>query len=192
MKKVYIKGMVCDRCIGFVQQELSNLGIEVTEVSLGVVSLPSSDIDLSLLEQSMKRLGFSVIKDKKDALIAEIKSLVAQVYSGNFEFPAHFKFSDFVADKLHVNYDTLSHTFSSTEGLTLEKYIVNYRMEKVKEFLVYDKKTLADISFNLGFSSVAHLSRLFKNHTGLNPSYFRKMRPEMQAARHENNPGKII
>lgn len=45
---------------------------------------------------------------------------------------------------------------------TIEQYIIELRINKVKEFLVYSSLTLADIAFKLNFNSVAYLSTQFK------------------------------
>jgi AraC family transcriptional regulator len=81
-----------------------------------------------------------------------------------------------VSQELGKDYDSISMIFSIAENMTLEKYIIEYRIEKIKEFLAYSEDTLADISFKLGFSSVAHLSRQFKQQTGMTPSFFKQLR----------------
>jgi AraC family transcriptional regulator len=125
-------------------------------------------------------LGFTLLEDKKEKLVKETKGLMAEVYSGSFDFPTRFRFSELAARRLQKDYDTISATFSAVENTTLEKYIIDFRIEKVKEFLVYTPQTLGDISFRLGFSSVAHLSRQFKEITGINPSYFKSIRVQKE------------
>ncbi|MEJ7769383.1 MAG: AraC family transcriptional regulator, partial [Chitinophagaceae bacterium] len=71
--------------------------------------------------------------------------------------------------------DSISSVFSLREQKTLEKYMIDFRIEKIKEYLAYTPQTLTDIAFRLGFSSVAHLSRQFKTFTGFNPSYFKSL-----------------
>jgi AraC-like DNA-binding protein len=69
----------------------------------------------------------------------------------------------------------LSHLFSEVEGITIEKYVIHQKIERVKELLVYDEKSLSEIAFQLGYSSVAHLSAQFKKVTGLTPTHFKKL-----------------
>jgi AraC family transcriptional regulator len=175
---VFIKGMVCNRCITTVTQELQQLGIELDEVNLGEVKFavhaPFTDHDA--LNNKLAPLGFSVLQNKRSKLVKEVKQIAAEVYSGEFDFPHHFRFSDLLAQRLEKEYDFISQQFSAEEGTTIEKFVIDYRIEKIKEMLVYTSLTLADISFQLGFSSVAHLSRQFKQQTGLNPSHFKAMR----------------
>jgi|ERR1044072_5421077 AraC-like DNA-binding protein len=176
---IHIKGMVCQRCISSVKEALEALELEVLHIDLGMVTISSNKTpDRQLISQKLEELGFSLLEDKQQLLVESIKALVATVYSGEFDFPEAFRFSKYAAEQLHKSYEILSSAFSAAESTTLEKYIIAYRIEKVKELLVYTPTTLADISFRLGFSSEAHLSRQFKAQTGLNSSYFIKLRKE--------------
>lgn len=170
--------MVCHRCITTVTQELQQLGIEPDEVTLGEVKIavhvPFTDFDV--LNKTLAPLGFSVIENKRSKLVRQVKQIVADVYSGDYDFPYQFRLSDLLAQKLEKEYDFISQQFSAEEGITIEKFVIDFRIEKIKEMLVYTTISLADISFQLGFSSVAHLSRQFKQQTGLTLSHFKAMR----------------
>jgi AraC-like DNA-binding protein len=61
------------------------------------------------------------------------------------------------------------------EGITIEKYIINQKIEKVKELIIYNELSLSEIAYQLGYSSVAHLSNQFKKVTGLTPGHFRQV-----------------
>ena len=176
--QLFIKGMVCQRCITVVKSQLLQLGMDPIKISLGQVTVISSDQlpQMSLIEEKLAPLGFTLLEDKKVKSIKEIKSLVEKVYSGDYDFPDHFKFSDLITETFHRDYDKVSALFSMVEHQTLEKYIIDYRIEKVKELLVYTSLTLLDISLKLNFSSVAHLSRQFKQYTGLTPSHFKEIK----------------
>ena len=174
-QKIQIKGMVCQRCINTVKTELEKLGFLPSDVSLGevILTMPSSEPVTDLLEEKLQQFGFSLLEDKKQKLVKLLKNLVAEVYSGEYDFPNRFRFAELAAKRLDKEYDFISTIFSREEKITVEKFIIRYRIEKVKEFLKYSNSSLADISFRLGFSSVAHLSRQFKMETGLNSSHFK-------------------
>lgn len=174
-QKFYIKGMVCERCISSVKEVLADLQLTGMEVQLGELSFSSNtEINEVVIRKRLTPLGFELLVDKKIRLVKEIKALVDEVYSGHFEFPYNFRFFALAAERLNTNHDTVSEAFISVEGSSLERYIIEYRINKTKELLVYTDKPLSDIAFALGFSSVAHLSKQFKGNTGLNPSYFRQ------------------
>lgn len=169
--------MVCYRCISTVKHELENIGLQLDDISLGEVTLSAATeiIDLNAIGEQLKPFGFTLLEDKRARLVTDVKNLVAEIYGGDFDFPEPFRFSTYISEKLQRDYDTISSVFSIREQKTLEKYIIDFRIEKIKEFLVYTPQTLSDIAFRLGFSSVAHLSRQFKMVTGFNPSYYKSV-----------------
>lgn len=171
--------MVCRRCLMTVETELLEMGHTPVHISLGEVSFITKEAhDPAVLGERLSLLGFSLLEDKKAKMVKEIKQFVAQVYSGDFDFPERFRFSEFVKQKLQKEYDIISDAFIASEKKTIEQYIIDYRINKVKEFLVYSNFTLSDIAFKLNFTSMAHLSAQFKQQTGLTPSFFRDIRKQ--------------
>jgi AraC-like DNA-binding protein len=81
-----------------------------------------------------------------------------------------------LSEQLNHEYTSLSKLFSSVEGITIEKFILKQKVEKVKELLFYDELTLTEIAFKMNYSSVAHLSNQFKKETGMTPSDFKRLR----------------
>ena len=126
-----------------------------------------------MLSNNLHQLGFELLDDKRKKLIEQIKTLIIQSIHYNKEQPAK-NYSAFIAENLHHDYSYLSKLFSETEGLTIEQFIINHKIEKVKELLVYDEKNLSEIAFETGYSSVAHLSAQFKKVTGLTPTVFKQ------------------
>lgn len=174
---ILIKGMVCQRCIMTVETELQKMGQTPVKSSLGEVSfIGNGEHDRSALEARLNFLGFSLLDDKKVKMTREVKMIVEEVYSGNFDFPERFRFAELIKHRMQKGYDTISDAFIATEKKTIEQYIIDYRINKIKEFLVYTSIPLADIAFKLNFSSVAHLSSQFKQYTGLTPSFFKEVR----------------
>jgi len=84
--------------------------------------------------------------------------------------------SEFISGEIGYDYSYLSSLFSSVEGTTIEKYVIHQKIERVKELLVYDELSLSEISYQLDYSSVQHLSNQFKKYIGLSPSHFKNMR----------------
>ncbi|MGR3301119.1 MAG: helix-turn-helix domain-containing protein, partial [Candidatus Scalindua sp.] len=73
------------------------------------------------------------------------------------------------------DYSYISNLFSTIEGRTIEKFIIQQKVEKVKELLKYGEMTINEIAFELNYSSPQYLSNQFKQITGLRPSQFRNM-----------------
>ncbi len=171
---VFIKGMVCQRCISVVKDLVEKIGFQPVDVNLGEIIFPATTPapDASVIAEKLKSSGFTVLEDKNEKLVKDIKQLVEEVYNGDYNFPARFRFSKLAKDRSGKNYDTISSVFSAIEKTTIEKYIINFRIRKIKELILSGNWSLSDISFSLGFSSVAHLSRQFKEVTGVNPSNY--------------------
>lgn len=171
--------MVCQRCLQTVESELQQMGHTPVKVSLGAVSFITHEApDPAALEERLSQFGFGLLEDKKATMTKKVKQLVEEVYSGDFDFPERFRFSELVKQRLQKEYDGISDAFIATEKKTIEQYVIAYRINKVKEFLVYSGLTLSDIAFKLNFTSVAHLSTQFKLQTGLTPSFFRDIKKQ--------------
>ncbi len=175
---IHIKNMVCKRCIWAVQDELEKLGLKPLKVVLGEVIIEGI-IDENMLhqiEQALKQIDFELIDDKKSQVIDRIRTEVINYVHYDPELVGKVNFSDYISKELGYDYSYLSNLFSSVEGLTIEKYVILQRIEKVKELLIYDELTLSEIAYRTGYSSVQHLSNQFKKIIGMSPSAFKKMR----------------
>ncbi|MBA7546993.1 HTH-type transcriptional activator RhaR [subsurface metagenome] len=170
--------MVCNRCIKVVQDELNKLGCNIKSIELGKVELQGAveNPGIEQINKVLKENGFELIDDRKSRIIDKIKTTIIELVHHNKEIPEHINYSDFLFKEIGFDYSYLSNLFSSVEGTTIEKYLINQKIEKVKELLVYDELSLSEISFRLGYSSVQHLSNQFKKITGLTPSHFKKIK----------------
>lgn len=174
---LYIKNMVCHRCKMVVKAALESLGLHPLVVELGEVVIEEKELtkkQQDKLSDVLKAVGFQIIDDKRSKLIEQIKTFIIDAIHYKEELPKK-NFSELIAKHLHHDYSYLSNLFSEVEGITIELYIINQRIEKVKELLMYGELSLSQIAFDLGYSSTAHLSNQFKKFTGLTPSKFKKM-----------------
>ncbi|TJZ63258.1 helix-turn-helix transcriptional regulator [Sphingobacterium olei] len=179
MDTLFIKNMVCNRCIMVVQNELDKLGLKVKKIKLGEVTLDNelTPEEKDQLHNVLVPLGFEVIDDKKSRIIEKIKNVIIDLVHHQ-DNGIKNNLSDVLSDKLHHDYNYLSNLFSEIEGTTIEKYFIAQKIEKVKELLVYDELSLSEIAFRLNYSSVAYLSNQFKKVTGLTPSYFKQIKED--------------
>ncbi|NOS92646.1 MAG: helix-turn-helix transcriptional regulator [Cyclobacteriaceae bacterium] len=183
-KELLIRGMVCDRCISVIKQGLEDIGLPINRISLGRVLFNQSlsEQDKTSVSAFLSDSGFEIVTDRQQKIINHVKKSVDDFFNQNSQYDTRVKFSGLLAETLHMNYDTISQIFSETEGLSLQQYIIAKRLEKVKELLVYTDFTLTEIAYVTGFSSINHLSRQFKEQTGLTPSYFKSIRGEKREA----------
>ncbi len=180
---LYIKNMVCPRCIKVVSDELEKLGIAIKSIILGEVEteLPKNLLPLQQISEVLAINGFELIEDEKSKIIERIKNEIISAIQQYEEIDLEkINFSKFLSDTINKDYNYLSSLFSKTEGITIEHYIILQKIEKAKEFIKYGQLTLSEISYKLGYSSVQHLSRQFKNITGMTASEFKTNQNNMR------------
>ncbi|MFY7815432.1 MAG: helix-turn-helix domain-containing protein [Chryseobacterium taeanense] len=175
--KIFIKNMVCGRCIAAVSNIFDEVNIEVKNISLGEVETNSdiSEKKMETLENLLEKTGFERIKDSAHQVVEKMKNLIIQEISET-DIDENFLLSDFLSKRLHKDYSTLSKTFSQNEDLTVEQFFILQKIEKVKELLLYNEFTLTEIAGKLGYKSVQHLSSQFRNVTGFTPTEFKKLK----------------
>lgn len=169
--------MVCHRCKMVVKAELEGLGLHPLTIELGEVVLEEKDLSKAQqerLSEALRGVGFDLIDDRRSKIIESIKTFIIDAVHHQKEQPTK-NYSELLSQHLHHDYSYLSNLFSGVEGITIEQYIINQKIEKVKELLMYDEWSLSQIAFELGYSSTAHLSAQFKKLTGFTPSGFKKL-----------------
>lgn len=169
--------MVCNRCKWVVKTELEKLGHETMVVNLGEVELKNeaSPQQLQAIEKKLEEFGFELISDKSSALIERIKTLIIELVQQPGELEKQ-NLSQYLSRQLHKDYSALSKLFSEVTGITIEQYFILQKIERAKELMVYDELSLTQIAWELGYSSVAHLSSQFKKVTGLTPRHFKNLK----------------
>ena len=173
---VYIKNMVCNRCIMAVKQELENIKLPVANISLGEVELkePITVEQLTYFSSRLESLGFELLDDQKQKQIEKIKNLLIKKVQSN-DIEEHFSISSFLGSEFKKDCSSISRLFSEGEGITIEQFFILQKVEKIKELLTYGEMNLKEISYQLGYSSPAHLSAQFKKVIGLSPREFKNI-----------------
>lgn len=167
-----IKNMVCDRCKSTVLRELEVLGCDIISVELGQIILDeNTDIQYSKLEEVLNKHGFEIIKDETEILIEEIKiALIKKI-----ENQDNVNLSSYLTKRFNKSYSALSKLFSKTEGVTIEKYEINLKIEKVKEMIQLRQLNFSEIAYSLNYNNSSHLARQFKNVTGMSMTTFKNL-----------------
>ena len=88
--------------------------------------------------------------------------------------------SEYISNKLNYDYNYLSNIFSEVKGITIGQFIIANKIEKVKELLLHGELNLTEISYNMQYSSVGHLSHQFKKITGLSPTRYVQMKRKLR------------
>lgn len=180
---LYIKNMVCNRCIKVIKEEFDKLGIVINKISLGEVETeqPVSSLPMEKIVKILDENGFELIEDKKVKIVERIKNfLIKIIYDESFIMDENQKFSALIEKELGLDYNYLSGLFSVQESITIEHFIILQKIERAKELLKYGELTLSEIAYKLGYSSVQHLSGQFKKITGFTASQFRSITDNMR------------
>lgn len=175
---LFVKNMVCHRCTLAVEGILMQLDIPFSQVTTGEIHLYNNLEEAQRLQltQQLNAVGLELIDNRANHLVERIKQLVIKKARNEAdEKDRKIKLSLYLSQQLHHEYTYLSSLFSSIEGRTIENFFIEQRIEKVKELLVYNEMSLSAISFELEYSSTAHLSSQFKKVTGLTPSHFKRI-----------------
>lgn len=174
--------MVCIRCKMVVKDELARLGLHYKTVELGEVEIFEniSSEQRDNLKIALLRSGLELMDDKKSVLIQKIKNVIVELVHYSEE-PLFVNFSVYLADKLNHDYTYLANLFSEVQGITIERFIISHKIERVKELLVYNELNLTEIAYLMHYSSVAHLSTQFKKVTGLTPSHFKQLKEKRRS-----------
>ncbi|MEO7767754.1 MAG: helix-turn-helix transcriptional regulator [Ferruginibacter sp.] len=175
--KLYIKHMVSLRCKMMVQTELSKLGLRYLFIDLGMVEMQEkiSAIHREQLRTNLLLSGLELQDDKKSIVVEKIKDVIIEMVRMSEALPK-LNYSDHISETLQYDYTYLATLFSEVQGTTLQQFIINHKIERVKELIIYDELNLTEIAYRLQYSSVAHLSNQFKKITGLTPTVFKLLK----------------
>lgn len=174
--KIFIQYMVSLRCKMMVKAELEKLGLDYRSVELGEVQLVEllSEINRQKLKTALHKSGLELMDDKKAMMIEKIINIIVEMVHYSDEMPP-VNFSAFLHEKMNLDYHKMAEIFSKTKGVTIEHFIILHKVEKIKELITYDQLNLTEISYKMHYSSVSHLSKQFKQITGLTPTFFKNL-----------------
>lgn len=180
--KINVRNMVCNHCVEALSSALTQLGFNVEEAGLGYAVVSEDHLDagqIQLIKDKLQEIGFELIEGQNRRTVELVKHEILRHI--NSTEPCPQTLSHCIAEATGQDYKTVSRLFSALEGRTIEKFYISAKIEKVKELLSYGDIPLAEIAYRLGYSSVAFLSRQFKQETGMPPSQYRESRHDRRS-----------
>ncbi len=183
MQKLLIKNMVCPRCIQAVRTLLIEMNLAFENIQLGEVWLKNALLDgeQEQLKTKLAALGFELMDDSRKQLIEKIKTTLIKLIQHS-DSELHINYSIFLSEEMGKDYRYLSTLFSTFTGMTIEKYIILLKVEKIKEYIFYDELSISEIAYKMHYSSPAHLSRQFKQVCGFSPKEYKKQMANQRKA----------
>ncbi len=173
---IHIRNMVCSCCKLFLREQLENNGIIVHELTLGKarISYDAAAMSHEEIDQILKKYGFGLLENKEDRLVSEIKIAVIELIHHLNNVNSIVRKSDYLVEKLGFSYPYLSKIFSDQEHITLEKYIINQKIERIKHLIDEDEYSLSEIAYMMDYSSVQYLSSQFRKITGVTVTQYKQ------------------
>jgi AraC-like DNA-binding protein len=157
--KLYIKYMVSLRCKTLVEEELKRLGVSSQHiiVDLGLVEILEeiTEEQKDILRLSLLKSGLEVLDERRSVLIEKIKDVIIDMIHYTEELPK-VNYSDFISDKLGLDYTYLSNIFSEVKGTTIQQFIISHKIERAKEMVLYSEHNLTEIANRLHYSKTQH------------------------------------
>lgn len=174
IKDFYIKNMVCDRCITVIKNEIEAAKIELGEIELGRVQVQiKNNNDIAKFKTIIEGNGFKLIDSSGERITEQVKIELIKLLN-TLPIKLNKNLSNYLSSVIHQDYSKISRVFSITEGITIEKYFIKLKMEKVKELIQAKEENFTVISQLLDYNHVNHLSKQFKAETGLSLSQYKK------------------
>ena len=172
---LHIKNMVCSCCIKVIKDYLEKSGFIIDEIKIGtaVVTFDPNKNNIADVVHFLEENGMGLISDREKQVVEKIKQAVIELIHQMNNVDSMVRKSDYIVEKMGMNYQTLSKIFSKHEPVTLEKFIILHKIERIKELIDSNEFTLSEIAYNMDYSSVHYLSNQFKKITGLSVSEYK-------------------
>lgn len=180
--RINVRNMVCNHCVEALREALTQAGFAVEDAGLGYAILGEESLDalqMQRLREKLMEIGFELIEGQNRRTVELVKHEILRHI--NSPEPCPQTLSHCIAEATGQDYKSVSRLFSAIEGRTIEKFYITAKIEKVKELLSYGDVTMSEIAYRLGYSSVAFLSRQFKQETGMPPSQYQKSRHDRRS-----------
>lgn len=173
---LHIKNMICNCCLKLLKIEFEKAGITVLSTNPGVVNVRFDPDKVSIhnIESILSEMGMELIKTRDIKIVEQIKTAVIELIHQSNNVNSLIRKSDYLVEKMALSYQQLSKLFSKHEPITLEKYIILNKLERIKELIDSNEYTLSEIAYMMDYSSVQYLSNQFKKETGMSVTDYKK------------------
>jgi len=174
-KIIYLRNMVSKSCIKLIDLYFSKIDdIHIIQINLGrvVLDFNSVTIDPGAIRNHFESIGFDEVVNENEILVEKIKAAVIELICFTNNANSLLRNSDYISEKVQEPYTKISKTFSLETGTTLERYVIQLKIERAKQLILENEYSLSEVAYMLGYSSVQYLSGQFKKITGHTVSQF--------------------
>jgi AraC family transcriptional regulator len=173
---IYIKNMVCNCCVRILSMALAKNGIQVDQIRLGKadISYDPNQHNMDTINSILQENGMELVISHEQKIVGQIKTAVIELIHQMNNVDSIVQKSEYLVGKLGLSYQHLSKIFSRHESITLERFIILNKIERIKELIDQGEYTLSEIAFMMDYSSVQYLSNQFHKITGLSVSDYKR------------------
>ncbi len=174
---VSIRNMLSNCCIGVIRNEfeINNIAVESIRLGEATISFDKSIMSLEAINGLLEGLGFGIIVSRDLQIVEKIKRTVIDLIHNMNNVNSMVRKSEYLVEILNLSYQQLSKLFSKYEAVTLERYIILNKIERIKELIMQEEYTLSEIAYMMDYSSVQYLSNQFKKETGYSVTEYKKL-----------------
>lgn len=174
--ELFIRNMHAACCCRLLELEFQNLDAEIISIKAGYLKInynPAGNA-LKIIPEILDKAGMSIISKHEIILLEKIKHTVIELihYMNNADSIAQK--SDYLVGKLRMSYRQISALFRKYEPITLERFIILHKIERIKDLIDNEEYTLSEIAYMMDYNSVQYLSNLFKKEVGVSVSEYKK------------------
>jgi YesN/AraC family two-component response regulator len=170
-------------CRVIVEDHLKAMGLDYDLGTSGSVTARQMNVQQHAeLNSKLSRYGIELIEEVPNDLVEQIKRAVIDLVSLEEGRP-NINVSDYLSKKLNYSYGYLTAVFSEATYTSIAHFMILQKVERIKEMLLNQNLSLTEISYQLGYSSVAYLSNQFKMVTGLTPTKFKDIMMKKRQAK---------
>lgn len=174
-RKLFIRNMFGNCCLRVLKREFEQNNIIVEDIKIGfaLISYNPENINTEIIDRILSELGLAQIENKEMILVENIKTAVFELIHKMNNVDSIIRKSEYLVEKLEMSYRQLSSIFSKYENITLERYIILNKIEKIKHLIDTDEFTISEIAYMMDYNSVQYLSNQFKKETGMSVSDYK-------------------
>ncbi len=167
------------RCKMLVKDELKKAGVDFSISPHDAIEF-HEDISQKRLDEinaNIQKAGLELLNEKNSMLIDRIITTIVEMVHDSEELP-DLHFGDVISQDFFDDNDKILKIFSDVKGVSLIQFIVQQKIERIKELLIYEEHSLPELAEKLRYKNEDYLIAQFKKHTGLSPSFYRKLKQE--------------
>ena len=169
--------MLTQCSLHLVRLVLEKQQLAIKSIDLGEVTIidDKNNIHKEYLHEILFPYGLEVILNREERIVEDVKRCIIELIHDLNNANSIVRKSDYLVEKMGMSYQQISKVFSKYEPITLERFTILVKLEKLKEMIISDEYSLSEISYLMDYSSVQYLSNQFKKETGYSVTEYKKL-----------------